>query len=142
MTVLSHHKSVRGGEDISEFTYRSFYNLFGEIGDPIFWKNHIGGVEWRIKVVEFLKEQYNIECEVPTDERCNDIIEETLVELGELKHGYSQLLGICMMGDHFGSCFPNEDEMFRNFGKILVSRICPFIPVKTHDIRFPLSTVT
>lgn len=139
MAVLSHHKSVKGGEDISDFTYRSFYNLFGEIGDPKFWKNHIGDIEWRERVVRFLKEQYNIECEVPTDKRCNDIIEETLVDLEKLKPGYSQLLGICMMGDHFGSCFPDEGEMFRHFGKLFVK---PNMSVYSgKDPRYPFSLI-
>lgn len=114
--ILSHHKSVGGGEGT---VYRSFNNLFGFLADPVFYETHIGNIaQWGLTVVNFLKNNYNIHCEIPTEERCKAIINETLEEFSQLKHKYSETLGVCMAGDHFGSCFADQSELRCNINKL------------------------
>lgn len=140
MCVLAHHKSVKGGENCSDYLYKSFNNLFNEIGDPKYIDTHIGDIDiWGATVSRFLKEQYNIVCNVPTRERCEDIIEETISEVENLQPGFSSMLGVCMMGDHFGSCFTDENDMNNQFSKILRT---PNVSVyEGEDERYPLSLI-
>lgn len=140
MSVLAHHKSVKGGENCSDYLYKSFNNLFNEIGDPMYTETHIGDIQaWGGTVCRFLKEQYNIECNVPTKERCEEIIEETIEDIEKLEPGFSEILGVCMMGDHFASCFPDDIDRGYQFKKLLATPDTSIYNMV--DSRYPLSLI-
>lgn len=111
--ILSHHKSLNG-ED------RSIHSLYNEQTDILF-KNHINNIEiWGKDVQEYLMIHYNINCSIPSKNRCEKIIEYYATNISNLSNKYSEYRGVIIMADHFSSCFYNNTERICLLDKLFI----------------------
>lgn len=136
MLVLSHHKSIDEDE-------RSFIKLFfPKIQERPFetTENHFGNIDvWGLRVVNFLKEQYNITASVPTLARCEKILNEINSEYKKLKKEPSVYRGLCMAADHFASCYNNDKELAEEFSHLFYTPNTKIFD--TPNAQFPLSLI-
>ena len=139
LLVLSHHKSLaydeRGIREIAKI------NEWGEAWfskrNKNLW-NHVNGIEeWGKLVADFLFEHYGIKTEIPSMERCKEILYKYATI--ECNKGYSEYRGVCMMGDHFASAFENTTERILNFSHLFKK---PNISVyESKNEKYPLSLI-
>ena len=118
LLVLSHHKSIVN--DNRGLVNIAMPNGRFELSDDnrqLF--NHINGIEsWGQKVVEYLRYHYGIKAEIPTHERCLDIIKYYAKKANGAPNGYSEARGICMMGDHIASAYEDDTERIVEMTKL------------------------
>ena len=140
MLVLSHHKSI---SYYDERSIRAIVNIVGR-DDAWFSKsnkalwNHINGIdEWGKKVVSFLKEHYNIDAEIPTIEKCKEILYKYATMENEM--GYSEYRGLCMMADHIASAYEDDTERIITFEKLFKKPDVSFYASKNE--KYPLSLI-
>ena len=112
LLVLSHHKSICNDEKgLKEIVEAGFSTKNKKL-----W-NHIGNInEWGKLVISYLWEHYSIEGQIPTIERCKEILNH-YNEI-TLNYGYSEYRGISMMADHFASAFEDSTERIINFSHL------------------------
>lgn len=140
MLVLSHHKSISYNEErsirkIVDISGRD-ENWFSKRNKTL-W-NHINGIEeWGKNVVAFLKEHYNIDAEIPTLERCKEILYRYATMPSEM--GYSEYRGLCMMADHIASAYEDDTERIINFEKLFKKPNISFYASKNE--KYPLSLI-
>jgi CRISPR-associated endonuclease/helicase Cas3 len=140
MLVLSHHKSISYNEERS---IRKIVDISGRDEswfskrNKTLW-NHINGIEeWGKNVVAFLKEHYNIDAEIPTLERCKEILYRYATMPSEM--GYSEYRGLCMMADHIASAYEDDTERIINFEKLFKKPNISFYTSKNE--KYPLSLI-
>ena len=140
MLVLSHHKSISEEDDRS---IRKIVDIRGR-DDQWFSKrnktlwNHIDGIEeWGKNIVLFLKLHYNIDAEIPSIERCKEILYKYATS--EYEQGYSEYRGLCMMADHIASAYEDDTERILIFDKIFKKPNVSFYNSKNK--KYPLSLI-
>ena len=140
MLVLSHHKSISYDDERS---IRKIVDISGR-DDNWFSKrnkalwNHINGIDdWGKNVIAFLKEHYNVDAEIPTLERCKEIIYKYATMPNEM--GYSEYRGLCMMADHIASAYEDDTERIINFEKLFKKPNMSFYTSKNE--KYPLSLI-
>ena len=139
LLVLSHHKSIVN--DNRGLVNIAMPNGRFELSDDnrqLF--NHINGIElWGQKVVEYLRYHYGIKAEIPTHERCLDIIKYYAKKANGAPNGYSEARGICMMGDHIASAYEDDTERIVEMEKLY--KIPNYSVYDGSDERYPLSMI-
>lgn len=131
--ILTHHKSFNDKE------VNSFFYLDNEYEDKLY-DNHINGIEkWGKDVKDFLQVYFDIQIEIPSKERCVEIISEYLnkFSIQNLSATYNKYVGLFKDADHFGSAFPFEHDRAMVFKTLF--RIPDTSLYDAKDERYPLS---
>jgi CRISPR-associated endonuclease/helicase Cas3 len=132
LSILSHHKSINNDD-------RSLYKLLDEQEDVLF-KNHINNIEeWGNTVKKYLYYHYDIEIEIPSQDRCVEILEYYFDLIENINYGYSLYRGLLMMADHFASCFENNEERLNNISKLF--EIPNINCYESKNEKYPLSLI-
>lgn len=132
LSILSHHKSINNDD-------RSLYQLFNNQEDVLF-KNHINNIEeWGNTVKKYLYYHYDIEIEIPSHDRCVEILEYYFDLIENINYGYSLYRGLLMMADHFASCFENNEERLNNISKLF--EIPNINCYESKNEKYPLSLI-
>ena len=133
LLVLSHHKSI----SIDERGLQEIVSAGFSARNKSLW-NHIGDIaSWGKIVTAYLWEHYTIKAEVPTIERCKEILSH--YGTMELEYGYSEYRGLCMMADHFASAFEDSTERIINFSYLFKTPDISFYTSKNE--KYPLSMI-
>lgn len=133
LLILSHHKSL----SIDERGLQEIVSSGFSVRNKSFW-NHINGIDsWGKIVIGYLWEHYGIKAEIPTIERCKDIL--NYYGTKELDYGYSEYRGLCMMADHFASAFEDTTERIINFTYLFKKPDISFYMTKNE--KYPLSMI-
>ena len=133
LLILSHHKSL----SIDERGLQEIVSSGFSVRNKSFW-NHINGIDsWGKIVIGYLWEHYGIKAEIPTIERCKDIL--NYYGTKELDYGYSEYRGLCMMADHFASAFEDTTERIINFTYLFKKPDISFHMTKNE--KYPLSMI-
>lgn len=132
LSILSHHKSINDDD-------RSLYQLFKNQEDVLF-KNHINNIEqWGNTVKKYLYYHYDIEIEIPSHDRCVEILVYYSDLIKNINYGYSLYRGLLMMSDHFASCFENNEERLNNISKLF--EIPNINCYESKNEKYPLSLI-
>lgn len=140
LLVLSHHKSMcqndeRGLKKIANL--RFFGEDWFSRSNETLW-NHINGIdEWGKNVIDYLYFHYGIRAEIPSIDRCKEIIYKYATM--DLDKGYSEYRGLCMMGDHIASAFEDDTERIINFSYLFKKPDVSFYMTKNE--KYPLSLI-
>lgn len=140
LLVLSHHKSMccndeRGLKKICDID--GYDDEWFSKSNKTLW-NHIDGIDnWGKNVIVFLKEHYGINAQIPTLERCKEILYKYATM--ELSNGYSEYRGVCMMADHIASAFEDDTDRIIQFTKLYKTPDISFYNSK--DEKYPLSLI-
>ena len=140
MLVLSHHKSISYNEErsirkIVDISGRD-ENWFSKRNKDL-W-NHVNGIEeWGKIVADFLNLHYGIHAQVPSLERCKEILYHYATMTFE--KGYSEYRGLCMMADHIASAYEDDTERIEIFDKLFKRPDITFYTSKNE--KYPLSLI-
>ena len=133
LTILSHHKSIMGDA-------RSIVDIYNDMGEKKLYNNHIADIEiWGLKVKNYMEFHYDIDVNIPSKERCVEILNYYIEKINTLPRGYALDKGLLMMADHFASCFSDDKERLTHINTLF--QIPNTSSFRNKDERYPLSLV-
>lgn len=140
MLVLSHHKSISENDERS---IRAIVNIDGfeenwfSKRNKTLWR-HIEGIDvWGKNIITFLKEHYNIDASIPSEERIKEILFKYATMRCE--KNYSEYRGLCMMADHIASAYEDDTERILILQNLFKKPDLSFY--YTENEKYPLSLI-